>query len=96
MSSPPGAARRVEYEEDWLPEDFKPVTFKGLLWQKFKFAPLVGVGGYSQSLNIDQIRFADIRDPGLVATVYSLVMATYTMKLGNSRRFQYWLRWRVG
>ena len=34
----------VEYEDDWLPKDFKPMKFREMLWMKVKNAPLVGVG----------------------------------------------------
>jgi hypothetical protein len=43
----PATVNDVEYEEDWLPDDFQPLTFRQLAWKKIKGAPLVGVGEYS-------------------------------------------------
>ncbi|ORX39813.1 hypothetical protein BD324DRAFT_648438 [Kockovaella imperatae] len=38
------AQEGVEYEEDWLPKDFKPMTVGQLMWYKMKNMPMVNVG----------------------------------------------------
>jgi hypothetical protein len=39
-------APEIEYEDDWLPADFQPLSFRQLCWKKIKGAPLVGVGTF--------------------------------------------------
>jgi len=94
MSTPPPAvSRQVEVEdEDWLPDDFQPMSLKQLVWNKMKNAPLVGVGGSFAIFGECSLN----QSSGIAATLGSLVMAAYQMRLGNSQRFNYWLRWRVG
>jgi hypothetical protein len=41
MSDPVSAS---PYDDDWLPDEFKPMSFTQLVWHKLKGAPIVGVG----------------------------------------------------
>ena len=42
--------RQVDMEdEDWLPDDFQPMSLKQLVWTKMKNAPLVGVGEWESA-----------------------------------------------
>ncbi len=36
----------VEYEDDWLPQDFKPMKFRTLLYKKLTSSPLVLLGKF--------------------------------------------------
>ena len=55
---PQGQQLPPDYNEDWLPEDFKPMSFKQLLWNKLSNAPMVGVGGYQ---NVDRHAIGPVR-----------------------------------
>ncbi len=86
----PNADLTPDYGDDWLPEDFKPMGFKQLIWSKLKSAPLVGVGELPK-----HIRRGQAHGTGLVATGASFCMASYYNRLGHSHKMNYWLRWRV-
>jgi hypothetical protein len=53
--APASAQTTTQYREDWLPEDFKPLTFKQLCWAKLKSAPLVGVGTSSSRAGFQEL-----------------------------------------
>lgn len=48
----PSTGIREQYDDEWLPEDFKPMSLPQLVWHKIKQAPLVGIGqSISKSMN---------------------------------------------
>ncbi|ORY33762.1 hypothetical protein BCR39DRAFT_519099 [Naematelia encephala] len=61
-------------------DEWLPEDFKPMTFRKMIYTKLVN---------------APLVGVGILATVASFCMASYQMKLGNSRAFNYWLRWRV-